>query len=160
MSRAVLFLLTLLAGCGERQARNSADSTFALVQSRGHVAMGVDQYTFSHRFESLPDGGRITLERTEDDSAGVARIRDHMRTIALAFQRGNFALPGFVHDRKVPGTAVMAERRYHITYTTDSLPGGAQLRIRSDDTAAVTAIHRFLAFQRRDHRAGGSGATH
>jgi hypothetical protein len=83
-----------------------------------------------------------------------------MRTIALAFQRGDFALPGFVHDREVPGTAVMTQRRSRISYATDTLPHGAQLRIHSADTAAVTAIHRFLAFQRRDHRVGESGAAH
>jgi hypothetical protein len=122
--------------------------------------MGVDQYSSSHRFESLPDGGRITLERNGNDSAGAARIRSHMRMIAQAFQRGDFALPGFVHDRDVPGTAVMAQRRSDISYTTNSLPRGGQLRIHSDDTAAVTAIHQFLAFQRQDHRVGESGAAH
>jgi hypothetical protein len=161
MCRAGLFLLSVLAACGERQGRNSAaDSAFALVQSRGHVAMGVDQYTSSHRFEPLPDGGRITLQRNGSDSAGTAQIRSHMQTIARAFQRGDFALPGFVHDRDVPGTAVMAQRRSRISYTTDTLPHGAQLRIHSADTAAVNAIHQFLAFQRQDHRVGESGASH
>jgi hypothetical protein len=122
--------------------------------------MGVDQYTSSHRFEPLPDGGRITLERNGSDSAGTAQIRSHMQMIAGAFQRGDFALPGFVHDREVPGSAVMAQRRSHIFYTTDALPRGAQLRIHSTDTAAVNAIHQFLAFQRRDHRVGESGAEH
>lgn len=160
MSRAGLLLLSILAACGDRQERNSADSAFALVQSRGHVAMGVDQYTSSHRFEPLPDGGLITLERNGSDSAGTAQIRSHMQTIALAFQRGDFALPGFVHDREVPGTIVMAQRRSRISYTTDTLPHGGQLRIHSADTAAVNAIHQFLAFQRRDHRVGESGASH
>ncbi|HEV7366625.1 MAG TPA: hypothetical protein VGN76_12335 [Gemmatimonadales bacterium] len=165
MSRVLLMLLSVLTACGDRPApdslaRNSADSAFGLVQSRGHVAMGVDQYTSSHRFEPLPDGGRITLERNGNDSVGTAQIRSHMRTIALAFERGDFALPGFVHDREVPGTAVMRQRRSHISYTTDSLPRGAQLRIHSDDPAAVNAIHQFLAFQRQDHRVGVGGAAH
>jgi hypothetical protein len=160
MSRAGLFLLSVLAACGERQARNSSDSAFALVQSRGHVAMGVDQYTSSHRFEPLPDGGRITLQRNGNDSTGTDRIRSHMRAIALAFQRGDFALPGFVHDREVPGTAVMTQRRSQISYTTDTVPHGAQLRIHSADSAAVNAIHQFLAFQRQDHRVSEPGAAH
>jgi hypothetical protein len=122
--------------------------------------MGVDQYTSSHRFEPLPDGGRIALQRYTNDSAGTAQIRRHMRMIAVAFQRGDFALPGFVHDREVPGTAVMSQKRSHISYTPDTLPRGAELRIHSDDPAAVTAIHQFLAFQRQDHRAEGSGAAH
>jgi hypothetical protein len=120
--------------------------------------MGVDQYTSSHRFESLPDGGLISLQRDGEDSAGTAQIRSHMQAIALAFTRGNFTLPGFVHAGEVPGTAVMAQRRSFITYTADTIPRGAQLRIRSRDSAAIAAIHHFLSFQRQDHRAGGGTA--
>ena len=121
--------------------------------------MGVDQYTSAHQFEPLPDGGRIILERVSDDSAGAAQIQRHMQTIALAFAAGNFKVPGFVHDREVPGTAVMAKRRARITYSVAPLPRGGQLRLRSDDSAAVTAIHEFLLFQRQDHRSNAGGDT-
>jgi hypothetical protein len=170
MRRDPLLPLLLLAAssCGpgesappaQGRARVSSDSAFALVQTRGQAAMGVDQYTSTHRFESLPDGGRISLERNSADSAGAARIRGHLQTIALAFARGEFAVPGFVHDREVPGSAVMSQRRSRISYTVDTLPRGGQLRIRSADPAAVAAIHEFLAFQRRDHRAGAGPESH
>ena len=40
-------------------------------------------------------------------------------------------------------------------------PRGGELRIASSDTAAVRAIHEFLAFQRMDHRAAAhEGMTH
>jgi hypothetical protein len=133
---------------------------FEQIQARGQEAMGVDQYTSSHRFEPLPDGGLIRLQRDREDSAGTARIRSHMQTIALGFARGNFTLPGFVHAREVPGTAVMAQRRSRITYTADTLPRGGQLRIHSHDPAAVAAIHQFLSFQHRDHRVGGGQTAH
>ncbi|HEX6433426.1 MAG TPA: hypothetical protein VFZ87_04265 [Gemmatimonadales bacterium] len=162
-SRTALILLVGTLACGERRSaksdtiavgRDSADSAFAQVQARGQRAMGVDQYTSQHRFEALPDGGRITLRRDSADTAGGARIRAHMQEIASAFQQGNFDVPGFVHGREVPGTAVMRARRTHITYTPDSASGGGQLRIRSRDSVAIAAIHEFLAFQARDHRAG------
>ncbi|HYF40660.1 MAG TPA: hypothetical protein VD930_13280 [Gemmatimonadales bacterium] len=163
-NQPVFFTLTLLFGalaCGDRRpgappasARDSADSTFALVQARGREAMGVDQYTSTHQFEPLPDGGRITLTRDSTDPAGESRIRAHMQEIAAAFKRGDFRLPGFVHDQEVPGTDVMRARRSEITYSAESVTGGGQLRIQSRDSAAITAIHEFLAFQRRDHRAG------
>jgi hypothetical protein len=169
MSRAALLLL-VLGACVDRPARNdasgltpagnSADSAFALVQTRGHAAMGVDQYTSFHQFESLPDGGRISLQRDPDDSAGVAQIRSHMRGIAVAFAQGDFALPGFVHDRNVPGTAIMAASRSRISYVADTLPGGGQLRLRTSDPSAIAAIHEFLAFQRQDHRSTRHGAGH
>jgi len=115
--------------------------------------MGVDQYTSAHVFEPLPDGGRIVLQRDSVDPAGTATIRAHMADIADRFARGDFSLPGFVHAQEVPGTAVMAARRSVIQYRADTLPRGAEVRIRTDDAAAIAAIHAFLAFQAQDHRA-------
>ena len=131
------------------------DTTFAGVQSRGRAAMGVDQYTSTHRFDALPDGGRIELQRDSADSAGVATIRAHIRAIATAFRSGDFSTPAFVHMRMVPGTDVMAAKRTLISYEPRDLPRGAELRIRTTDPDAVAAIHRFMAFQRSDHHAGG-----
>jgi hypothetical protein len=133
----------------------SADSAFAALQMRGKQAMGVDQYTSTHLFDALPDGGRIELQRDSDDPAGVAQIRQHLQEIAKAFTSGDFSTPAFVHMRQVPGTDVMAARRDAITYTYRELPRGGELRIVTRDPAALEAIHAFLAFQRQDHRAGG-----
>jgi hypothetical protein len=78
-----------------------------------------------------------------------------MRTIAAAFSRGDFALPGFVHStNEVPGTEVMKRLRRDITYSPRDLPGGGEVVISSGNAEAVAAIHEFLAFQRMDHRAG------
>jgi hypothetical protein len=88
--------------------------------------MGVDQYTSAHRFDDLPDGGRIELQRTVDDPAGVQ-----------------------------PGTKVMAEKRALIRYSYADLPRGGEVRLRSSDPEAISAIHAFLAFQRGDHHAAG-----
>ena len=50
----------------------------------------------------------------------------------------------------------MAAKRDSIAYTVESLPRGAAVRLSSTDTAAVRAIHEFLAFQRSDHHAAGA----
>lgn len=134
------------------------DSAFAALQGRGLVAMGVDQYTSTHRFDILPDGGRIELQRNEDDPEGTAVIRAHLQEIADAFRSGDFSTPFFVHADTVPGTRVMAERREHITWTFRPLPRGGELRLTTTDPAALAAIRAFMEFQRSDHRAGG--ATH
>ncbi len=131
------------------------DSAYLAMQARGATAMGVDQYTSTHRFTDLPDGGRIELERNTDDSAGVAMIRNHMHMIARSFRSGDFSTPMFVHMRDVPGTATMAAKRDVITYAVTVLPRGGAIRITTHDPGAVAAIHEFLAFQRQDHRAGG-----
>jgi hypothetical protein len=172
----MLLLMVSLAGC-ERAApahgdsaiasRDTAtavaaarartnDSAFGALQSRGAGVMGVDQYTSAHVFESLPDGGRIVLERPDaSDPAGVRTIREHMKTIAAAFQRGDFEAPGLVHAQEVPGTRVMAARASHLAYAANDRPRGADVRITTTDPAALAAVHEFLAFQRADHRAAG-----
>ena len=136
-------------------AHTPHDSAFSALQARGHQAMGVDQYTSTHRFDALPDGGRIELQRDADDPEGVATIRAHLRSIAKAFSRGEFGTPAFVHGQAVPGTEVMAARRAAIRYEYRDLPRGGEVRISTADAEALAAIHAFMAFQRGDHRAGG-----
>lgn len=116
--------------------------------------MGVDQFTSTHLFTPLRDGGTIELQRDTVDSAGVEKIRRHMRTIAEAFGQGDFSLPGMVHAQEVPGTAVMRARRAVIRYEAQDLPRGALVRLTTADATALRAIHDFLAFQRSDHHAG------
>jgi hypothetical protein len=147
-------LLIAVAGCTRGDSgKSGSDSSFAALQQRGETAMGVNQYTSQHVFESLPTGGRIVLQRKESDSVGEAAIRAHMRTIASAFTSGDFAVPGFVHAMSdVPGTAVMKQLKTEITYTPRDLPGGAEVVISTRNPNAVSAIHDFLAFQRMDHR--------
>jgi hypothetical protein len=164
LSRRPALLLALVCACSPgsdaasradaRRAAADADSRFADVQRRGHAAMGVDQYTSTHLFQPLPDGGRIELQRDTADSAGMLRILEHMSKIAAAFGAGDFTVPGFVHAGDVPGTAVMAARRARIRYVVESLPRGAAIRLTTGDSSAIAAIHEFLAFQRQDHRAG------
>jgi hypothetical protein len=155
---SVVCLAMALVACGPspspKAPMGAGDSAFAGVQARGGAAMGVNQYTSRHVFEPLPDGGRIALQRDAADSEGAAQIRRHMQEIGRRFAAGDFALPGFVHARVVPGTEIMAARRTAIIYAVDTVPRGAALQIRSADSTAVRAIHEFLAFQRHDHRAG------
>ena len=137
---------------GGDHTMHGADPAFAAMQQRGKQAMGVDQYTSTHHFDALPDGGRIELQRDVDDSAGVAQIRTHLQEIVKAFGSGDFNTPAFVHMQEVPGAKVMATKRAAITYTYRELPRGGEVRIRTNDADAVAAIHEFLAFQRKDHR--------
>ncbi len=117
--------------------------------------MGVDQYTSSHTFDALADGGSITYVAGRSDTAAVTQIRKHLRGIAVAFAAGDFSTPMAVHAQEVPGIAIMRSRRDQIRYAVGDRPGGAVLRMTSDDPAARAAIHEFMAFQRSDHRAPG-----
>jgi hypothetical protein len=135
-----------------RGAGARPDTAFEALQKRGTRVMGVDQYTSSHRFEALPDGGRIEFVRDVDDPAGVATIRNHLRTITRQFAAGDFSASAAVHGRPAPGTAVMRARRAAIRYEFRPLPRGGEVRITTRDADALRAVHEFLAFQRKDHR--------
>lgn len=148
----------IVTGCRSTPpaAGRRLDSAFAATQARGAAVMGVDQYTSAHVFEDLPDGGRIVLERDDPgDTAGIATIREHMRSIALAFRAGEFTKPFRVHAQVVPGTAIMAARHTLIRYAKTDRPRGAEVRLHSADSVAIAAIHQFLAFQRGAHHAAG-----
>ncbi len=152
-------LLILASGCAVAPSpagTGPRDSAFTAVQSRGKNVMGVDQYTSRHVFEDRTDGGRIVLDRDDaTDSGDIATIRAHMRDIAEDFRAGNFTRPFVVHAQVVPGTDVMTRLRDRITYSVADRPRGAEVRIVTADSVAIAAIHRFLAFQRTDHRAAG-----
>jgi hypothetical protein len=141
-------------GAHRHDSASHPDSAFKALQSRGARVMGVDQYTSTHRFEALADGGRIELRRDVDDSASVRAIREHLQTIARQFAEGDFSASATVHARAVPGTAVMRRRRKSIRYEFGALQRGGELRITTRDPAALRAVHEFLAFQRGDHRTG------
>jgi len=48
----------------------------------------------------------------------------------------------------------MAVKQNAIRYVFHPLQGGGEVRIVTRDSAAVRAVHEFLAFQRTDHRVG------
>ena len=159
---AALVLLAATTGCGTSAPPagadpEPADSSFNALQQRGQQAMGVDQTTSTHRFDALPDGGRIELQRDVDDPAGVATIRAHLQEASAAFAAGDFSTPAFVHMREMPGAADMARLRGRITYEYAPLPRGGQVRITTTDPEAVRAVHAFRAAQRMDHHSGGAG---
>lgn len=153
-----LLLLLLTAACSRPGSTLTSDSAFAGVQARGQHIMGVDQYSSTHSFDDLPDGGRISLQRDPLDTVGVRTIRRHFGEIAAQFRAGDFSNPAFVHDQPVPGTDVMQTLAGEIDYRVETLPVGGALRLATSDSAALKAIHEFLAFQRADHRAAGAHA--
>jgi hypothetical protein len=148
-------ILVMVAGLALVSCTQQRDTDFDALQTRGHAAMGVDQYTSTHRFDTLEDGGRVELQRDANDPRDVATIRAHLKEVMAAFQRGDFQTPAFVHAQEVPGTKVMAARKERITYSYADLPQGGEIRMRTRDPEALRAIHEFVAFQRKDHRAGG-----
>jgi len=148
-------LIPLLMFAAAPLAAQSADTSYAAMQARGKMAMGVDQNASKHVFDDLADGGRIELQADSADSTAITAIRAHLETVASAFKNGDFTTPAFVHSGTVPGTDVLAAKRSAITYQFAPLPRGGEIRITTRDPEALHAIHQFLAYQRREHHAPG-----
>lgn len=117
--------------------------------------IGVDRKALVHRFVKVPGGGDVELNRRSGDSTGAAQVRVHLAIVSDAFKRGDFSIPGVVHEKPVAGTDVMTRKASVITYEVTASQDGAILRIRTSDPEALRAIHSFIDFQAREHRTPG-----
>jgi hypothetical protein len=124
---------------------------------RGDHAMGFSHLTAVHHFKLLPDGGVIEVDvKDAQDTATRDQIRAHLAHVASMFGANDFDVPMFIHDTVPPGVAVMKEKHGSIAYAFQPTALGGEVRIRSQDSGAIGAIHQFLAFQIQDHRTGDS----
>lgn len=139
-------------GTPEPATAGQSDTAFKAMDTRHGEVVGTDPMALEHQFVSQPDGGDIILERQIHEDMGINQIRAHLLLISRSFARGDFSLPGFVHEKPVPGTVVMAQRAGQISYTVEDLPHGGVVHIRTEDPEALKAIHSFIAFQIAEHR--------
>jgi hypothetical protein len=122
---------------------------------RAGQAMGFDQQRTTHHFRIEPTGGVIEVTAKDAaDQASIDEIRMHLQHIAVAFGKGDFALPMLVHDTKPPGIDTMKARRAMMTFTFEQLQTGGRVVIRTSDEHARQALHEFLRFQIREHHTG------
>ena len=125
------------------------------VEQHGDQAMGFSHEKTTHHFRLSSDGGAIqVVADNAGDKDSVADIRMHLTHIATMFKEGDFSIPMFIHSQDPPGAQTMKTLRQHITYTYEDLPSGGEVRIKTQDSAALQAIHTFLRFQIEDHHTG------
>ncbi|MBV9645292.1 MAG: hypothetical protein JO334_17160 [Verrucomicrobia bacterium] len=155
----VLYPLTALLislSCIQASAQQTplTDSEhFKSVDKRGDMEMGFSHEMTSHHFLLFRDGGAIEVEADDpNDAASKEGIRDHLVKIAGMFSQGDFQLPMLIHATVPPGVDTMQRLKGKITYTAAITQKGARVRIRTEDSEALQAIHEFLRFQIADHR--------
>jgi hypothetical protein len=135
--------------------QSASDPHAAGVDMRGDHAMGFSHETTTHHFALLSDGGIIEVDTKADhDDATRDQIRSHLRHIAAMFSANDFDVPMFIHDTVPPGVPTMKEKHDAITYTFQPTDRGGQVRITTQDSDALKAVHDFLNFQITDHRTG------
>jgi hypothetical protein len=81
-------------------------------------------------------------------------VRSHLKEIAAAFAKGDFAKPFQTHAEVPPGVPAMERLKAVIRYTYEPTPRGGMVRISTSDPEALKAVHDFLAYQAREHHAG------
>jgi hypothetical protein len=132
------------------------DQHHAALNERGARFMGFSQEATTHHFLLTNDGGRIQVTANDaKDGPSIAEIREHLRHIAQVFGKGDFELPGLVHDtRAVPGVDAMKQHGADLTFTFAAIDRGGHVRITGATPEAVAAVHDFLTFQITDHKTG------
>jgi len=144
-----------------RRAQSSADQRFAEMQERGNRSMGFDQSKTTHHFRSLEDGGAIEVTVNDPaDTTHLAAIRNHLSQTAKQFAAGDFSSPMMTHGELPPGAAEMQKLKDKIAYTYEELPRGARVRITTGDPQAIAAVHKFLAYQIKEHHSGDAAPSH
>jgi hypothetical protein len=122
------------------------------MQHRGDAVMGFSHETTTHTFKIDGDGGAIEVVANDaGDAKSIGAIRGHLREIATAFAKGDFAKPKAIHERLPDGAAEMRDLRAAIKYDYAEIERGARVRITTSDAKALDAVHHFLEFQIREH---------
>jgi hypothetical protein len=127
------------------------------VVERGEHVMGFSHERTAHHFLLYPSGGEINVSANDlSDKGSIDQIRMHLGHIAKMFAAGNFNAPMLIHDTNPPGVPAMTRLKDAIKYEYSETDRGARLRLRTENSQAIDAIHAFLLFQIIDHRTGDS----
>ena len=119
--------------------------------------MGFSHDKTTHHFRLYKDGGSIeALANDPGDAASRQEIRQHLQHIAGMFKSGDFDAPMLIHARTPPGVPTMKKLRNQIEYRVEETPKENRVRVSSENSKAVAAIHDFLRFQIQDHQTGDS----
>ncbi len=128
------------------------------VNERGDHAMGFWHEKTTHHFILTKTGGVIDITANrKSDKESVASIRGHLQHVRSEFEKGNYEIPMFIHDRVPPGVEVMKARKEKIAFRYEEQKKGGRVIITTDDQDALAAVHDFLRFQISDHHTGDAG---
>jgi hypothetical protein len=125
------------------------------VVERGDHVMGFSHEKTAHHFLLYPNGGEINVRANDpSDKGSIDQIRMHLGHIAKLFSAGNFNAPMLIHDTNPPGVPAMTRLKDAIKYEYSETDHGARIRLVTENSQAIDAIHAFLLFQIIDHQTG------
>lgn len=131
------------------------DSHTKMVNEQGDKAMGFSHEKTTHHFRLFADGGAIEVTaNSSQDTESRDQIRKHLGHIAKMFTEGNFDAPMLTHGKVPPGVPVLQKMKADVSYAFAEIENGGRVRIKTNNSEALTAIHEFLRFQITDHQTG------
>jgi hypothetical protein len=143
----------------EKPAQNKAsnEAHHQDVLEKGDHVMGFSHEKATHHFRLYAHGGAIEVEANDsNDAATRDAIQGHFSHIVKMFSAGDFTAPLLIHSQNPPGSETMKRLRGKIDYRFATTAKGGRIRITTQNSEALKAIHAFLRFQISDHETGDS----
>ena len=135
-------------GAEERSLR-PADDTLALNPTeQAAVLKVVAPFRPRTRYETLLNGGRITLVVVRADTVARQAIRSYLHDVMTAFRRDDFERYFKTSTGDVPGRAGLRARRSLVVYEFRALPWGGEVYLLTGDSTARESIRQFIQYQR------------
>jgi len=159
---AVLMALAVFMAQAQQQpkkdtANGMGGMNHEQMNKRGDRVMGFDHSKTTHHFRLLPQGGTIEITaNSPQDAESRDQIRSHLGHITKMFGDGNFNAPMLIHEQIPPGVPVMQKLKTEIEYRFEQTERGATIHISTANRKALSAIHKFLRFQIKEHKTGDS----
>lgn len=153
---SVISVMAYFLPTSHRTVNQTANTTEGFNQTvmleRGNIAMGFNQSVIHHHFMSTTTGGEIMImSENMSDVQTINEIKNHVKDIQYQFSQGNFTKPFYIHAQTVPGTDIMAAKKYLINYSIKDIDGGSVLILTTNDTQLLNAIQQFMNFQSSQH---------
>lgn len=139
---------------GDREHAPSADRTQrqSEVHARGPQAMPFALDSTQHIFEKTPEGGIQRVVAREGHAEQIAKVREHLQSIAHAFTARDFSSPVHIHGADMPGLAELkAAAPSELTVSYRDIDRGGELAYRGTTESVRNAIHRWFDAQLSDH---------
>jgi hypothetical protein len=131
------------------------DVKMADMNKRGNQAMGFSQDRTTHHFLLNESGGQIKVEANDAaDLVSRDQIRGHLKHITAMFADGDFSIPSTVHNGLPGGVGEMKRLKDKLLFEYEETARGGIVQIKSNDAAAIAAVHTFLRYQVTEHRTG------
>lgn len=160
ISGLVMMVLTIIVTQAQQKPKqddkkSTAGMSHEQMNRRGDDVMGFDHNKTTHHFRLLPQGGTIEITaNSPEDTESRDQIRSHLTHISQKFAAGDFNAPMLIHGQTPPGVPVMQKLKGEIEYRFEETELGATIRIETKNTKALSAIHKFLKFQIKEHKTG------